>query len=37
MAVKDAVAERFNNPYIDHALLSIALNSTAMNWPTCQA
>ncbi|WP_295865046.1 tagaturonate reductase [uncultured Oscillibacter sp.] len=25
----DAVAERFNNPYIDHALLSIALNSTA--------
>ena len=25
----DAVTERFNNPYIDHALLSIALNSTA--------
>ena len=24
-----AVADRFNNPYIDHALLSIALNSTA--------
>lgn len=24
-----AVTERFNNPYIDHALLSIALNSTA--------
>lgn len=24
-----AVSERFNNPYIDHALLSIALNSTA--------
>lgn len=24
-----AVAERFNNPYIDHSLLSIALNSTA--------
>lgn len=24
-----AVEERFNNPYIDHALLSIALNSTA--------
>lgn len=24
-----AVFERFNNPYIDHALLSIALNSTA--------
>lgn len=25
----EAVAERFNNPYIDHSLLSIALNSTA--------
>jgi len=25
----DAVTERFNNPYIDHALLAIALNSTA--------
>jgi len=25
----DAVAERFQNPFIDHALLSIALNSTA--------
>jgi len=25
----DAVAERFHNPFIDHALLSIALNSTA--------
>lgn len=24
-----AVSERFNNPYIDHALLSIALNSTS--------
>lgn len=24
-----AVTERFNNPYIDHALLAIALNSTA--------
>ena len=24
-----AVTERFNNPYIDHALLSISLNSTA--------
>jgi len=24
-----AVAQRFNNPYIDHSLLSIALNSTA--------
>lgn len=24
-----AVSERFNNPYIDHSLLSIALNSTA--------
>lgn len=24
-----AVSERFNNPYIDHALLDIALNSTA--------
>ena len=24
-----AVADRFNNPFIDHALLSIALNSTA--------
>ena len=28
-----AVADRFNNPYIDHALLSIALNSTA-KWRT---
>ena len=24
-----AVADRFNNPFIDHALLSIALNSTS--------
>lgn len=28
-----AVAQRFNNPYIDHSLLAIALNSTA-KWKT---